>query len=78
MHCKGGKGRTGTAVCAHLVQHWQLSAAQALLAYENARTTGWSVGSSSGSQGVTGKETRLFAPFYTENHHFTKTGSGQT
>jgi hypothetical protein len=25
-----------------------------------------------------GKETRLFAPFYTTNDYFTKTGSGQT
>eukprot|EP01050_Picozoa_sp_SAG11_P012428 SAG11_NODE_1379_length_5083_cov_3.259831_3_plen_139_part_00 len=25
IHCKGGKGRTGTAVCAHLVRHERLS-----------------------------------------------------
>ena len=64
MHCKGGKGRTGTAVCAHLVQHWKLSAAQALLAYENARTTGWSVGSSEGSQGVTGASQIRYVHYY--------------
>ena len=28
--------------------------------------------------GWTGKKTRLFAPFYTKNDHFAKTGSGQT
>eukprot|EP01046_Picozoa_sp_COSAG06_P010533 COSAG06_NODE_576_length_14051_cov_5.354644_10_plen_582_part_00 len=27
---------------------------------------------------ITGKKTRPFAPFYTKNDHFTKTGSGQT
>jgi hypothetical protein len=27
---------------------------------------------------ITGKKMRLFAPFYTKNDHFTKTGSGQT
>lgn len=63
MHCKGGKGRTGTAVCAHLVQHWKLTADQALLAYENARTTGWSTGSTD-SQGVTGQSQIRYVKYY--------------
>eukprot|EP01044_Picomonas_judraskeda_P033327 COSAG03_NODE_13296_length_508_cov_4.268534_2_plen_53_part_01 len=46
------------------VQHWKLTAAQALLAYENARTTGWSVGSSEGSQGVTGASQIRYVQYY--------------
>ena len=65
MHCKGGKGRTGTAVCAHLVQHWGLTAPQALLAYENARTTGWSTGSTD-SQGVTGASQIRYVHYYAQ------------
>eukprot|EP01046_Picozoa_sp_COSAG06_P102188 COSAG06_NODE_48352_length_332_cov_1.463519_1_plen_46_part_00 len=31
-----------------------------------------------GEDELEGKKTHLCAPFYTENDHFTKTGSGQT
>jgi hypothetical protein len=66
IHCKGGKGRTGVGICAHLVQFWGLSAAQALLAYENARTVGWSVGSDKESQGVTGRSQIRYIGYYAD------------
>ena len=53
------------SVCAHLVQHWGLTAPQALLAYENARTTGWSTGSTD-SQGVTGASQIRYVHYYAQ------------
>eukprot|EP01052_Picozoa_sp_SAG31_P017554 SAG31_NODE_1205_length_9395_cov_3.282272_2_plen_501_part_00 len=63
MHCKGGKGRTGTAVCAHLIYTRNLSASDALRAYESARTDreGQSAGK---SQGVTGKSQIKYLRYY--------------
>ena len=68
IHCKGGKGRTGTAICAHLIQHWGLTADQALMAYENARTIGWSTenAGSGGSQGVTGQSQIRYVHYYAD------------
>lgn len=44
VHCKGGKGRTGTAVCAWLIASGQFEEAQHSLEYFGLRRTDYSVG----------------------------------
>ncbi|XP_068720125.1 phosphatidylinositol 3,4,5-trisphosphate 3-phosphatase TPTE2-like [Montipora capricornis] len=44
VHCKGGKGRTGTAVCAWLIASGQFEEAQHSLDYFGHRRTDYSVG----------------------------------
>ena len=54
-------------ICAHLVQHWGLSADQALLAYENARTVGWSTSENGAeSQGVSGQSQIRYVHYYAQ------------
>ncbi|XP_032219913.1 phosphatidylinositol 3,4,5-trisphosphate 3-phosphatase TPTE2 [Nematostella vectensis] len=44
VHCKGGKGRTGTAICAWLIASGQFEQAQHSLEYFGVRRTDYSVG----------------------------------
>lgn len=65
IHCKGGKGRTGTAVCAHLIFTHKMLPDQALAKFENDRTDTDGLADGN-SQGVGGKSQIRYVHYYAQ------------